>query len=116
MRVRNHQSSCGCDSVLGVTSAELRARVRADSVLGVTLFRDNAPYEFGYFTLALYSMFRLTAGETQVASPPAPSALASPSENLRARVDYRQLRDSYIGNEIQSDSQKVPANNRYYNI
>ncbi len=39
----------------------------ADSVMGVTLFRDNAPNEFGYFTLALYSMFRLTAGETQVA-------------------------------------------------
>ncbi len=34
--------------------------------MGVNLFRDDAPNEFGVFTLGLYSMFRLTAGETQV--------------------------------------------------
>jgi hypothetical protein len=34
--------------------------------MGVNLFRDDAPHEFGVFTLGLYSMFRLTAGETQV--------------------------------------------------
>ena len=45
---------------------------RADSVMGVSLFRDQAPEDFGVFTLALCSMFRLTAGETQVrVAPPA---------------------------------------------
>jgi hypothetical protein len=34
--------------------------------MGVSLFRDQAPEAFGVFTLGLYSMFRLTAGETQV--------------------------------------------------
>ncbi len=38
----------------------------ADSVMGVSLFREHAPDDFGVFTLGLYSMFRLTAGETQV--------------------------------------------------
>ncbi len=42
------------------------AGCRADSVMGVNLFRDDAPHEFGVFTLGLYSMFRLTGGETQV--------------------------------------------------
>ena len=37
--------------------------------MGVNLFRDSAPHEFGVFTLGLYSMFRLTAGETQVQWP-----------------------------------------------
>jgi hypothetical protein len=33
----------------------------ADTVMGVSLFSDQVP---GSFTLGLYSMFRLTAGET----------------------------------------------------
>ena len=37
--------------------------------MGVNLFRDDAPHEFGVFTLGLYSMFRLTGGETQVRLP-----------------------------------------------
>jgi hypothetical protein len=44
----------------------------ADSVMGVSLFREQAPEDFGVFTLGLYSMFRLTAGETQVRTGFAP--------------------------------------------
>jgi hypothetical protein len=36
----------------------------ADSVMGVSLFRDESPACFGSFSRALTSMFRLTAGET----------------------------------------------------
>ena len=34
--------------------------------MGVSLFRDLDPEDFGRFTLGLYAMFRLTSGETQV--------------------------------------------------
>ncbi len=36
----------------------------ADSVMGVSLFREQSPACFGSFSRALTSMFRLTAGET----------------------------------------------------
>jgi hypothetical protein len=36
----------------------------ADSIMGVTMFRDVAPEGFGLFDRALGSMFRLTAGIT----------------------------------------------------
>jgi hypothetical protein len=36
----------------------------ADSIMGVTMFRDVAPEGFGLFDRALGSMFRLTAGMT----------------------------------------------------
>ncbi len=51
------------------TPSPLTAACRADSIMGVSLFRDQAPDDFGVFTLGLYSMFRLTAGETQVVIP-----------------------------------------------
>ncbi len=44
--------------------------------MGVSLFRDDAPNDFGVFTLGLYSMFRLTAGETQVRSASSQAASA----------------------------------------
>ena len=52
--------------------------------MGVSLFREHAPDEFGVFTLGLYSMFRLTAGETQVRTWLAPlvrSGSHTPSES-----------------------------------
>jgi hypothetical protein len=38
----------------------------ADSIMGVSIFRDVAPGSFNTFDRALSTMFRLTAGETWV--------------------------------------------------
>jgi hypothetical protein len=39
-----------------------------DSIIGVTLFSEVAPQDFGAFDRAFVSMFRLTAGETWLES------------------------------------------------
>jgi hypothetical protein len=39
---------------------------RADSIMGVTFYSDDAPNEFGKFDRALITMYRLTAGDTWV--------------------------------------------------
>jgi hypothetical protein len=44
----------------------IRTRPCADSIMGVTLFRETAPANFDNFFRALSTMFRLTAGETWV--------------------------------------------------
>jgi hypothetical protein len=36
----------------------------ADSILGVSLFADESPVDFGRFDQAFITMFRITAGET----------------------------------------------------
>ena len=43
----------------------------ADAILGVSLFADIAPNEFGKFNRAFVSLFRLAAGDTWVDSLPA---------------------------------------------
>ena len=48
---------------------------RADSIMGVTIFRETAPNNFDNFFRALSTMFRLTAGETWV------DGLAAADEN-----------------------------------
>jgi hypothetical protein len=58
--------------IAAVSSAALKidsvlcAPFRADSIMGVSLFRSYAPLSFGSFDRALSSMFRLTAGETWI--------------------------------------------------
>ena len=44
---------------------------RADSIMGVTLFRESAPDNFGNFVRGLSTMFRLTAGDTWIDGIPA---------------------------------------------
>ncbi len=44
--------------------------IRADSIMGVTFYSDDAPAEFGKFDRALITMYRLTAGDTWVSNSP----------------------------------------------
>jgi hypothetical protein len=44
--------------------ASAEASFSSDSIIGVTLFSEIAPQDFGAFDRAFVSMFRLTAGET----------------------------------------------------
>jgi hypothetical protein len=41
-----------------------RHPLRSDSILGVSIFSEEAPTEFGRFDQAFVSMFQITAGET----------------------------------------------------
>jgi hypothetical protein len=55
----------------------------ADSILGVSLFAEESPVDFGRFDQAFITMFRITAGET-VSLPSLPMINAA-----RGVVDYR---------------------------
>jgi hypothetical protein len=59
-----HHASSGVDS----TVSDLFSL--ADSIVGVSLFADEAPDDFKEFNRAFIAMFRITAGETWVDSLP----------------------------------------------